>query len=111
MREITLEQVDIVFHFNKAHLANPTVPMWVIKAKGETLYVNHVDFKNVSFSTKETPDNLHTKGSLKFKKANLALDREGKSAIIYSREDESSLTMNVEGGDDPLCLKAQPKLV
>jgi hypothetical protein len=41
--------------------------MWVVKSKGETYYVHHVDFENVSFSTKETPDNPHTKGSLKFK--------------------------------------------
>jgi hypothetical protein len=42
--------------------------MWVIKAKGETHYVDHVDVEaGVGFSTKETPDNPHTKGSIKFK--------------------------------------------
>lgn len=56
-----------MFHFNKAHLSDHSIPMWVIKSKGETHYVEHVDFENVSFSTKETPDNPHTKGSLKFK--------------------------------------------
>lgn len=50
-------------------MKDPSIPMWVIKTKGETHYVEHVDFENVSFSTKETPDNLHTKGSLKFKAA------------------------------------------
>jgi hypothetical protein len=54
--------------------------MWVIKTKGQTYYVEHVDFENVSFSTKETPDNPHTKGSLKFK-AHLTI--EGKRARIH----------------------------
>lgn len=53
--------------------------MWVLKTKGKTYYVEHVDFENVSFSTKETPDNPHTKGSLKFK-ARLII--EDKRAII-----------------------------
>lgn len=58
----------IIFHFNKAHLIDSTIPMWVIKHKGNTHYVNHVDVsEGVGFSTKETPDNEHTKGSIKFK--------------------------------------------
>jgi hypothetical protein len=56
----------IVFHFNKAFLSDPTIPMWVIKHKGTTYYVNHVD-STVRFSTKETPDNEHTKGSIMFR--------------------------------------------
>lgn len=39
--------------------------MWVVKSKGQTYYVDHLDSK-VGFSTKETPENEHTKGSLKF---------------------------------------------
>lgn len=54
----------IVFHFNKKFLEDPTIPMWVLKSRGKTHYVNHVDFKEVSFSTKETPDSSHTKGSI-----------------------------------------------
>jgi len=40
--------------------------MWVLKFHGETLYVKHVDC-TVAWSTKETPDNSHTKGSIKVK--------------------------------------------
>ena len=59
---------EIIFHFNKGHLQDPTIPMWVVKSKGETHYVHHVDVdKGVGFSTKETPDNTKTKGSIKFK--------------------------------------------
>ena len=55
-----------MFHFNKAHIADQTIPMWVLKTQGQTLYVNHVEC-NVPWSTKETPDNPHTKGSIKVK--------------------------------------------
>ena len=61
-------RTEIILHFNKMHLQQPEIPMWVIKVKGQTHYVNHVDVgSGVGFSTKETPDNPHTKGSLKFK--------------------------------------------
>jgi hypothetical protein len=57
-----------VFHFNKKHLQDPTIPMWVVKCRGDTYYVDHVDvLPGIGFSTKETPDNPHTKGSIKFK--------------------------------------------
>lgn len=59
---------EIIFHFNKMALQDSNIPMWVIKVKGETYYVNHVDVESgVGFSTKETPDNPKTKGSIKFK--------------------------------------------
>jgi hypothetical protein len=46
--------------------------MWVIKTKGQTYYVNHVT-ANAPWSTKETPDNPSTKGSLKFKNVTLLI--------------------------------------
>lgn len=59
---------EIIFHFNKKNLENPSVPMWIIKTKGQTYYIHHVNVdKGVGFSTKETPDNEHTKGSIKLK--------------------------------------------
>lgn len=62
------KKTEIIMHFNKMHLQDATIPMWVLKVKGNTYYVNHVDIDSgVGFSTKETPDNQHTKGSLKFK--------------------------------------------
>ena len=63
-----IENATIVFHFNKAHLTDPTIPMWVLKIKGETHYVSHVTVEpGVGFCTKETPDNPHTKGAIKIK--------------------------------------------
>lgn len=76
MLQNTQKREEIVFHFNKKHLEDPTVPMWVVKCRGDTHYVNHVDVSpGVGFSTKETPDNPHTKGSIKFK-ANLEINNE-----------------------------------
>ena len=66
---------EAVFHFNKHYLVDPTVPMWVIKTKGKTYMVNHVD-SQINWSTKETPDNSHTKGAIKFKNALVTIDDE-----------------------------------
>jgi hypothetical protein len=65
---VSEKREEIVFHFNKMHIQDPSVPMWTIKHKGNTYYVHHVEVdKGVGFKTKETPDNPHTKGSLKFR--------------------------------------------
>lgn len=64
-----------MFHFNKKHLEDSTIPMWVLKFHGETLYVDHVN-ASMPWSTKETPDNNHTKGSLKFKEVLLTIDED-----------------------------------
>jgi len=54
--------------------------MWVIKAKGQTFYVNHVEAQ-APWSTKETPDNSHTKGALKFKKVSISIHN-GEATIV-----------------------------
>jgi hypothetical protein len=66
---LNCEQVnEVIFHFNKMCLSDNTIPMWVIKHKGKTYYVDHIDIlPGIGFSTKETPDNPHTKGSIKLK--------------------------------------------
>lgn len=70
----------MVFHFNKKHLEDPTIPMWVLKHHGETYYVSHVEC-NVPWSTKETPDNPHTKGSIKVKDCLLQIDENNEAKI------------------------------
>jgi hypothetical protein len=79
------KKTEIIFHFNKMSLQDTSIPMWVVKAKGETYYVNHVDMDaGVGFSTKETPDNPSTKGSIKFKgKLTLTETNEGLFARIH----------------------------
>lgn len=56
----------VVFHFNRASLGRPDVPPWVVKHRGQSHYVWHLDAQ-VGFSTKETPDNPHTQGALQFR--------------------------------------------
>lgn len=60
--------------------------MWVLKVKGQSYYVSHVEVKpTVGFSTKETADNPHTKGSLKFKgTCTIFEDQDGLSQAIIS---------------------------
>lgn len=63
--------------------------MWVVKAKGETFYVNHVT-ANAPWSTKETPDNPHTKGALKFKNVSLRIENEEAFIGISERQEAPS---------------------
>ena len=69
-----------MFHFNKKHLEDQTIPMWVLKTHGESFYVNHVNCE-MPWSTKETPDNSHTKGSLKIKECLLTIDDNNEATI------------------------------
>jgi hypothetical protein len=55
--------------------------MWVLKFHGETYYVNHVEC-NIPWSTKETPDNSHTKGSIKVKDCLLQIDENNEAKIL-----------------------------
>lgn len=75
------EKNRVVFHFNKQHNTDASIPPWVIKHKGQTYYVNHLDSK-VGFSTKETPDNEHTKGSLMFRGKLSIIEQEGQTIAI-----------------------------
>lgn len=71
---------ELVFHFNKKHLEDATIPMWVVKTHGVTFYVNHVS-SELPWSTKETPDNPSTKGSIKFKQCKLEITRDNNVTI------------------------------
>ena len=69
-----------MFHFNKKHLEDQTIPMWVLKTHGETFYVNHVNC-TIPWSTKETSDNPHTKGSIKVKDCLLTINDNNEATI------------------------------
>jgi hypothetical protein len=59
--------------------------MWVVKCRGDTHYVDHVDVSpGIGFSTKETPNNSHTKGSIKFKgRLSIGVENNKTIAKIY----------------------------
>jgi hypothetical protein len=71
---------DVIFSFNKKHLEDSTVPVWILKTAGESFYVNHVEC-NVLWSTKETPESNHTKGSIKIKNCLLTIDDQNCASI------------------------------
>jgi len=74
-----------VFHFNKQHLKDDTIPMWVLKFRGETFYVNHVTC-SVPWTTKETPDNAHTKGAIKVKNCLVKIDNDNCAEITTASD-------------------------
>lgn len=88
---------EVVFHFNKGHLADPTIPMWVVKTKGKSYYVHHVTAQ-MGWSTKETPDNDKTKGSLKFKDCLLSIDSENCATLTALTDHDKSRLHNAAKG-------------
>ena len=88
---------EAVFHFNKKHLEDSTVPMWIVMAKGETYYVEHVD-ANIPWTTKETPDNVRTKGALKFKDCLVTIDEDNCANICVLTEHDITRLRNKEKG-------------
>ncbi|MNK56479.1 hypothetical protein D3C87_755200 [compost metagenome] len=79
---VTIENVrNMDFHFNKKHLEFPDiVPMWILKAKGTSYYVHHVDCQT-PWTTRETPDNPSTKGSIRIKRGDIHIDADGNATI------------------------------
>lgn len=86
---------DVVFHFNKKHLEDPTIPMWVLKTKGKSFYVNHVDCQ-CPWSTKETENNPHTKGSIKIKNCTVIIDDDNNATIAPKEEEEDTKEVTKE---------------
>lgn len=83
---------EIVFHFNKKHLEDPEIPMWVLKTGGNTYYVHHVNCQ-VGWSTKETPTNSHTKGAIKIKNALLKISESNEADVLpLTDEDKTRLS-------------------
>lgn len=82
----------IVFHFNKASLGDPSIPPWTIKSRGETHYVWHLEAE-VGFSTKETPDNPHTKGSIQFRGELHLHEVGGRTHALIKKESPCSIVL------------------
>ena len=62
--------------------------MWVVKAKGESYYVDHVTCE-LPWSTKETPNNPSTKGSIKIKRCLLTIGDDNCAEITTLTEDDA----------------------
>ena len=83
---------DIIFSFNKAHIADATVPPWVLKTGGRSWYVNHVNC-TLAWDTRETPNNNHTRGSIRVKNALLSID-DNNVAVISELTDQHRQRLN-----------------
>jgi hypothetical protein len=78
---IRIEECDRVdFHFNKKHLEYSWIPMWVLKTKGQSFYCHHVDAR-CNWSTKESPDNPHTKGAIRLRNVSLTINAAGEATL------------------------------
>ena len=88
---------DLLFHFNKKHLEDSSIPMWIITTKGTSYYVDHVEC-NVKWSTRERPDSSHTKGSIKIKDCLLLIDDSNTAIITQLTEHDKIRLKNREKG-------------
>ena len=104
MSQIEIACKEVVFHFNKGHLTDQTIPMWVLKTKGESYYVHHVDCQ-MPWSTKETPDNPSTKGSLKIKKCLLTINEANEATISELTIHDETRLRNKEKGINRIVVK------
>jgi hypothetical protein len=71
---------NVDFHFNKKHLEHDFVPMWIVKAKGTSFYVHHVESR-ATWTTRETPDHPATKGAIRFRSCNVSISADGIATI------------------------------
>ncbi len=77
---LSIDTRNVEFAFNRIHNEFEFMPRWLIKAKGQTFYVKHVDV-NVPFTTREL-SNANTKGTLRFKNATVMIDVDGNAQIL-----------------------------
>lgn len=70
---------NIDFHFNKGSLEFPFLPMWVLKTKGMSFYINHID-SNIPWSTRELPEGA-TRGMIRLKNGDITIAADGTATI------------------------------
>ena len=77
---LTIENCKTIdFHFNKGSNEFKQLPMWIVKTKGKSFYVNHVT-SSTPWSTRETPEGS-TRGMLRFKNSHLNITKDGEAII------------------------------
>lgn len=91
---IEIAAKEVVFHFNKKHLEDDSIPPWVLKCSGKSWYVSHVTCE-LPWSTKETPLNAATKGAIKVKRALVQIDDDNHAVLKpLTPEDEHRVKGN-----------------
>jgi hypothetical protein len=71
--------------------------MWIVMAKGQTYYVEHVE-ANLAWTTKETPDNIRTKGAIKFKECLVTIDDDNCARISVLTKADATRINNLARG-------------
>jgi hypothetical protein len=71
--------------------------MWIVMAKGNSYYVEHVE-ANIPWTTKETPDNVRTKGAIKFKDCLVTIDEDNCAKIRVLTPADEARIRNQERG-------------
>jgi hypothetical protein len=67
-------------HFNRLHLEFNDFPMWVIKAKGLTYYIDHLNCQ-VGWSTRELSEGS-TRGMIRVRHCSIVIDSQGVATIV-----------------------------
>lgn len=88
--------------------------MWKLACKGKTYYINHFTCE-IPFSTKETPDNNHTKGAIKIKECLLTIDSDNNATAsvlhlhdkVRLRNQEKGITRIIFSGNFDKILKEE----
>jgi hypothetical protein len=70
---------NIDFHFNKGSLEFSFLPMWVLKTKGMSFYINHIE-SNIPWSTRELPEGS-TRGMIRLKNGHITISADGTATI------------------------------
>lgn len=71
---LEMEASRIDLFYNRAHNEFDILPRWVIKTKGKSFYVDHID-ANVPWSTRELEDGP-TRGMIRFRKCMLSISKD-----------------------------------
>lgn len=73
---LSIEKCRVVdIHFNKKSLEIPSIPMWVVKTRGKTYYVNHINCQ-LPWNTMEKAEGA-TRGLIRVSGCSLLIDKEG----------------------------------
>lgn len=97
MNKIEYAAKQVLFNFNKKHLEDPSIPMWMLTFSGQQYYVNHVDC-NINWSTRERPDHNSTKGTIVLKDCLLLIDDSNTAIITQLTEHDKIRLKNREKG-------------
>ena len=71
--------------------------MWIVMAKGQTYYVEHVQ-ANIPWTTKETPDNIRTKGAIKFRECLVTISDDNCASISLLTKTDVARINNLARG-------------